>query len=307
MSVKIGFIILSAKSFEWPLLARLLPRLREIPDASITIHHDTFQSTINLDICKKYDVKVIPTVGRTSWASITNVFATITSFKALFQQKKQPEWYITLSPSCYPIKPSKYIINKLSTLSKDFYVDMRLVNFKKSQLLLDKYVEEAIFKKTLFYIPFISRYRKFYWRPIKLPRKDLPFGKDFHLFHGSDWFVLSQKAVAYLLESNLHNHPLVQFYLTKCPFENGLQKPSPQEIVIQSILGNEKSLNGEYRNWHYINWEGVVDWHPNILTEYHLPAIVSSDALWARKFDLEHSSTLIEQINKEILGIDHSC
>ncbi len=303
MASRVGFVILSHRDTDWPLLARLFPRLRELPEASIALHHDTYQSPLNRELIEQYEVLVVPAVGRTSWSNIINVFATVAGLEVLFRQSRRPRWYVTLSQSCYPIKPASYISRILDGLTDDFYIDMRLVNFQVSHLLLDKYVEDAIKKRTLCYIPFISRHGSFYWRPVKIyrPRSIIPFGDSFHIFHGSNWLVLSEHAVEYLLSRDIALHPVTRFYLTQYDRQDSRQSPCPQEIVIQSILGNAPELRGVYRNWHYIDWEGARDWHPNILTERHWPAIVASDALWARKFDLKQSGTLLHRIDTEIL------
>lgn len=303
MASRVGFVILSHRGTDWPLLARLFPRLRELPEASIALHHDTYQSPLNRELIERYDVQVVPAVGRTSWSNIINVFATVAELEVLFRQPRRPRWYVTLSQSCYPIKSASHIAKILDGLTDDFYIDMRLVNFQASHLLLDKYVEDAIRKYTLCHIPFISRYGRFYWRPLKIyrPRSVIPFRDGFYVFHGSNWLVLSECAVEYLLRQDIACHPVTEFYLTQYDQQDDRQSPCPQEIVIQSILGNARELKGAYRNWHYIDWEGAKDWHPNVLTERHWSAIIASDALWARKFDLEKSATLLKRIDTEIL------
>ncbi len=298
-----GFVILSHRVEDWKLLARLLPRLRELGDVEIAVHHDTYQSPADLALVKRYGVRLLPPVQRTRWSHISKFFAIIRGLECLFRLPKPPRWYATLSPTCYPIKPASVIANRLQQLTADFYVDMRRVDFRSSGVELDKHVEEAVAKRTIGVIPFISRRRKFYWRSLRIcrPRSVIPFGENFQLYHGSDWFVLGQRAVAYLLDLNIWEHPVVQFYLTAYP-QNPSQAPSPVETVIQSLLGNAHQLRGQYRNWHYIDWRGTTDWHPQVLTEQHWTELLASDALWARKLDLERSAGLRQRLDTHILG-----
>lgn len=300
----IGFVILSHRSVDWYLLAKLLPRLRELGDVEIVVHHDTYQSPTDTLLLKKYGVHLLPAIERTNWSHISKVMAIIRGLKHLSQLSNQPNWYATLSPSCYPIKSSSKITAQISILRSDFYIDMRQVNFQSTGMELDKHVEEAISKKVMGYIPFISKKGDFYWRPIKVFRskREIPFNKEFKIFHGSDWFLLNQKSVSYLLEVFTHQHPLVKFYLEGFS-KKGIQTPSPVEIVIQSLLGNATELVGAYHNWHYIDWSGVRDWHPHILTERHWSDIMTSKALWARKFDLVQSAGLRTRLEAEILDV----
>lgn len=298
-----GFIILSHRSEDWALLARLLPRLRELGDVEVILHHDTHQSPVNLSLVKQHGVHLLPSVGRTYWSHISKVFAVIRGLEQLFHLPNPPRWYVTLSPTCYPIKPASVIADRLNRLTADFYIDMRQVDFQSSGMELDRHIEEAVTYRTIGRFPFLSRKGKFYWRSLKIrrPQSAIPFGKHFRLFHGSDWFVLGAKAVDFLLSVNIRQHPVVRFYLEQYD-QTKPQPPAPVEVVIQSLLGNAHHLQGEYRNWHYIDWEGVTDWHPHLLTERHWPAILASDALWARKLDLEQSAKLRQRLDTEILG-----
>ena len=300
--MKIGFVILSHRSADWPLLAKLLPRLRELGDVEIVIHHDTFQSPADVALAKRYGVALLPPVERTRWSHISKVRAMLRGLEYLARLPSPPKWYATLSPSCYPIKSAADTVAQLSALTADFYVEMRKVDFQATGLELDRHIEEAIARRTIGRIPFLSKQGRFYWRPIRIRRlpATIPFGADFSLFHGSDWFLLGEQAVAYLLAADAWQHPVTQFYLTAYR-QDRTQSPSPVEVVIQSLLGNAKCLNGVYHNWHYIDWKGVSDWHPRILTERHWPALLASKGLWARKFDLVQSARLLHRLDKEVL------
>lgn len=300
----IGFIILSHRSIDWQLLAKLLPRLRDLGNVEIVIHHDIYQSPVDILLVKKYGVHLLNAIERTNWSHISKVTAILRGLKYLSGLSNQPNWYITLSPSCYPIKSASRIIAQLSKLKADFYIDMREVNFHSTGMELDMHIEEAIARRVIGYIPFISRRGSFYWRPIKVlrPLNIIPFSKDFKIFHGSDWFLLNQRTVKYLLEVCTNDHPLIKFYLKEFS-QKKIQSPSPVEIVIQSILGNTTELYGEYYNWHYIDWSGVTDWHPHILTERHWSDLIASKALWARKFDLVQSAPLRTRLDTEVLNV----
>jgi len=132
-----GFVILSHRVKDWELLAQLLPRLRELGDVEIALHHDTYQSPADLSLVKRYGVRLLPPIQRTHWSHISKVFAIIRGLECLFRLPKPPRWYATLSPTCYPIKPASAIANQLNQLTADFYVDMRRVDFQSSGMALD--------------------------------------------------------------------------------------------------------------------------------------------------------------------------
>ncbi|MFQ3589477.1 MAG: beta-1,6-N-acetylglucosaminyltransferase [Chloracidobacterium sp.] len=301
--MSIGFVILSHRSQDWRLLAKLLPRLRELGEVDIALHHDTYQSAVDTALVKRYGVRLIPPVGRTYWSHISKVFAIVRGLECLFRLPRPPRWYATLSPSCYPIKSAGEIVAQLSKLTADFYVDMREVDLQSTGLELDRYVEEAVAKRTIGHVPFVSRRGRFYWRPIRVrrPRSVIPFGKHFRLFHGSDWFLLGPQAVAHILDADIPQHPVTRFYL-EAYSQAGTQSPCPVETLFQSILGNANHLVGQHRNWHYIDWNGVTDWHPRILTEEHWEQLTTSDALWARKFHPERSEPLRRRLGAEVLN-----
>lgn len=81
----------------------------------------------------------------------------------------------------------------------------------------------------------------------------------------------------------------------------------PDECFFQTLLMNcgldevTKEIVGT--NLHLEIWE-INQSHPNILTKKDLPAIIRSDMLFARKFELEASSQLLNFIDEEILSKD---
>jgi hypothetical protein len=128
----------------------------------------------------------------------------------------------------------------------------------------------------------------------------IPFNSNFRLFHGSDWFALNQKTLDRLFELDPVNHPVVRFFVDHFPAHEN-QFPCPQEIVIQSLVGNLEGLLRGGRNCHFIDWTGSTDWHPRILNLGHWDDIQKSGALWARKFDVIQSTELLKKLHDEIL------
>jgi hypothetical protein len=135
---------------------------------------------------------------------------------------------------------------------------------------------------------------------IPYPRNWSPFVKDYKPYTGSQWCMLNKKAMKILMESDLKNQ-LMTFYIEKVNSYYPKTIISPDEVVFQTFFGNNKLLKNECKNYRYINWENVTDWHPNTLTLEYFDDIKNSDALFARKFDQSKSKELLDRIEKELL------
>jgi hypothetical protein len=94
----------------------------------------------------------------------------------------------------------------------------------------------------------------------------------------------------------LHAHPEVVRFYRRAAF--------PAESMFQTVLLNsplrERVLFNDLR---YIAWvHGEA--HPLTLDESHLPAMVSSGAFLARKFDTVRTPELLDLIDEQLLGLD---
>ncbi len=82
----------------------------------------------------------------------------------------------------------------------------------------------------------------------------------------------------------------------------------PDELYFQMILANStderlhKSMTSN--NKRFMIWEKPDSAHPNILRKKDLEAIISSDHLFARKFDAKIDSEILDLIDKRILSYE---
>jgi hypothetical protein len=76
----------------------------------------------------------------------------------------------------------------------------------------------------------------------------------------------------------------------------------PEEIFFQTVLVNsplrETLVN---RALHYTAWPGGP--HPKTLGVEDFPTLAASDVLYARKFDVERDSLVLDAIDRELLGL----
>ncbi|MBR4264893.1 MAG: hypothetical protein IKQ46_02435 [Bacteroidales bacterium] len=287
--MKIAFVILSCdypgKQFEI-----LLDKLSLFENPVIYIHHDYSQNNFNNNLIKKYNLILAPKHYTTYWSHINNVKATWDAFK-IISEKYNPDWIITITPTCYPIKPIKEIESFLKNSEYDGYMSYRKVT-ATPKWELDKWIYRDMYHKKIM-LPIINR-------PIFIKRKtkSVPFNEDFPIWHSSNYFMLNNKAIKQLLEQEECYNKLVKFYET---FNSKNQHPCPQEIVIQSIIMNNcKNINICNNYYRYIKWvEGV--WSPIYLTEDNYEEVKNSDALFARKFRSPESDKLTKLIDNNLL------
>lgn len=112
---------------------------------------------------------------------------------------------------------------------------------------------------------------------------------------GRQWWNLSLDAVHYIL-SFLDAHPDYLRYHAHTLL--------PDEIFFQSILlGTDFALRSEIVNdsLRFMRWEADSS-HPRILTEADLPTMLQSNALFARKFDVETDEPALRRLADRVSG-----
>ncbi len=297
--MKLAFSILSHKEPD-QLFERLLTRLNEIPGSTIAIHHDYNKSDFSEVLIEKYNLNMVIPYHKTQWGHVSKIPAIIDAFTKLKTVSPDFDWLISISPNCYPIKNINQILNFFEEADCDYYMENHPLGLRYESIY--KWHYQALFTRRIGKIPFLSRKGKFYWRSIRIPidRNKTPFNDLMYPYAGSDWYFFNRKTVDRILQADIVNHPITQ-YIAKAntaPDKNA----SPDEILIQTFVKNQKDLIGSNDYHRFIDWTNAKDWHPNTLTLEHWEAIKKSKALFARKFNWEQSSELIELINRELLS-----
>lgn len=297
-NISIGFVLVT---YNKPLQTyKLLTTLNQLFDnPHISLHHDFSQS--NLDLNKiPSNVSITEISHVTGWGRMSVIDATIDALKNLYTQIDAPEWFYLLSNACYPIKPPNKIIHDLANAQSDAYINHEkisygnlLTDFQKNcfnryctvtpKIPGDSFIKKAI-RKTLT------------MRHPLLTRNKIPFSKDFNCFAGEHWFCANKKAALHLIEHHEFDSPLKSHYRRSPPMPPNI----PEESYYQTILCNSNKLMIENYNFRYIDWS-LGGSHPKILTLDDFDKIASTPAHFARKFDLELSTPLMEKIDKQLL------
>jgi hypothetical protein len=146
-----------------------------------------------------------------------------------------------------------------------------------------KYIKQKRFKKELGLL---------LWSRV-LPRKrKIPDG--FNIFGGITWWSINRDAAKYVLDQHFNNKRYRNFFRYTL---------IPDEMYFQTILLNspfaENCVNNDLRD---IEWTGGDGTHPVIFKTEHLNRLKESTDLFARKFDINVDSNVLDLIDKELLN-----
>jgi hypothetical protein len=263
-------------------------------------------------------------------------FSTVEATLSLMKQATAFQRFATyslLSGADYPIKSRSHIRAVLANTDTEHIVYWKLEDrpswqHKIEHYFLTDYIPVRNLKRPslrqFWRVGDAFRYyywRAFYYHRYSLPKRKFPF---YNLvpYGGSQWWSLTHDCVAYILE-HVATHPeLVRFYrYTECPDEMFFQT-----IVMNSRFAAKAANYEAYRKWssetpasektdasripessfnlRYIDWSGHYRderGYPFILDDRDFPALSASHCLFARKFDLQRSASLLDRIDEELL------
>jgi hypothetical protein len=289
--IKIGFAILSHN--EPGQLLRLAQSLNAMfGEPAIVCHH-------NFGRCS-FDETLFPTNVRfvhphinTQWGHISLPLAALKAF-SLLRKYDEPDWFVLLSGSDYPVRLADEIVADLSNTKYDAFLDHREIlpgAITPGQTVQDSgfgrpcWIPQAYdrYCSYRFWLPWPSRklllsgafpFRRkavFYIRDPKLLRflRNPPS----RIYCGDFWFQANQKAVDRLLDDPFVRR-LVRFYRARV---------SPDESLFHTALCNQPDLQICEDHKRYEVWR-MGEPHPNWLEVSDVPRILASGAHFARKF-----------------------
>jgi hypothetical protein len=305
------YVILSHGKAEQ--LFRLIRTLRaSSPDSAILLHHDAkgvpLDESALLEIGGIYLVK--PRVF-VEWGAASQLDALLGSITYALQNLEF-SWLSVLSAQDYPLRPLAAIEAELRSSPYDAFVEAaptpawfraryymqyrRLPRFRYAdrfprQVLsaMDWLCEQFNKRQSLFRIAGGPRDTS---RSLGVRTMSHPFSNDFACFKGSDWFILSRRAVGYLLAFGQNRPKVLEYYrrtFLSC------------ESYYQSVLCNAKELKICYDNRRFIVWP-VNSPHPKTLTLHDLDAMAQSGKDFGRKFDTKADSAVLDALDLRILG-----
>jgi hypothetical protein len=234
------------------------------------------------------------------WGSWGLVQGTLNAMKAIKSSGKKFDRIFLLSGQDYPIKSNEYINDFLLKSRHSVFIDyFPIPNYEKwpggdrgGWYRVDKYY---IGLKP--YQFFVSKSLNLLSTYIPFLRRKMPAGMA--AYTGSQWWCIDMYALNYILDFDLKNPSYRAFHqFTFVPdelFFHMIIANSTDERLVKSIENNNKRL---------MIWEKPNSAHPNMLTVNDLPAILASDHLFARKFDEDHDSEILDLIDNKILQLE---
>jgi len=278
----IAYVILAHKNLDQ--VVRLVGRL-EGPRSRFVVHVDAASELTDdlVGLAERDDVELTERF-RCPWARFGIVNATLSALPRAIADPAVRRVTLTTGQD-YPIKPRHEI----------------------ERFLLDEHPEESFVEHFAlprtdwaggggiervedWYVPIVGRPRSLRNSRLGL-RRSVPGG--LKPYQGGASWSMTREAVEHVLDYVSAHPRIVRFYRRAF---------APDESFFQTILMTSplapRVVNSDLR---FESWEADSD-HPAILTVEHLPELMRSDSLFAKKFDAAVDAGVMDRIDAELLA-----
>ncbi|QLE44577.1 hypothetical protein FD723_31955 [Nostoc sp. C052] len=292
----IGFVLLTHRK---PLqIYRLINKLNSMFNYPVIVcHHDFSKCDLSVNTLSKNVLLVRPHL-QTEWASFVLVEATVQALKLMYEVPEPPDWFVLLSGADYPIKNANQILDDLNSNSYDAYIQHEKITYEtykydlRPSILWQKKSYQRYCTKS-----FSFNYSKKHLAHLNLEicfehplltKPFLPFSKKLACFSGSQWFCANSKAAKYIIDFHSQKNALTLYY-SKLQYAD--------ESYFQTVLANSPHLKLQNDRRRYIDWSDGGS-HPKTLLMEDLPNLLASSAHFARKFDIDIDSKILDELDK---------
>lgn len=296
MPLSIGFILLTHNQPQQ--IHRLIAQLNKMFNyPPIVCHHDFSKCDLSVD-CLPKNISFVHPHLQTKWGDFSLVEATIQAIQLMYKSPNSPDWFVLLSGSDYPIKTAKQILNDFSSNKYDAYIHHEKVKYKvyrqnkKISVIWQKLAYERYWSLKLFSLPFFNK--KLYPNGLEirlehplLTQYFLPFSDKFNCFVGDQWFCGNQRSAEYIIKFHAENNAIKSHYS---------RRMFADESYFQTILANAPNLNLKNDNYRYVDWSTKAS-HPKTMLIEDLPNILNSSCHFARKFNIDLDSNILDQLD----------
>jgi len=283
--MKLVYLIVAHKNKEQ--LKLLINKLSDSA-AMILIHLDNkslFHKELSQYYSSKKNIIFINKRENVIWGGYSVVKATLNLIYFLQRTKNYYDYVILLSGQDFPIKTSKEIIN--------FFKDNRGKQFISSHRIPFNKLQYNNGEDRIYYNWFIDEIGYFLSRKIYKIQKLLHIKRKFPFkyvpYYGSQFFSINKECVEYIIRF-IDNHPSYEKYFKKtyCSDEYFFQ------TLIKNSPFDNKCIN---RNLHYFIFKKGSP-SPEIIRNHQYPLLMSSDKLFARKFDMAIDSKVLYKLSQ---------
>jgi len=290
--MKIAYIILAYKNPEQ--VFRMINKLQS-ENTSFFLHIDYYANFEGfLKIPKEINQKRLHFSTKrfkTNWSSFGCVNALLHNMKTITESPEKFDFVITLTGQDYPIKNPAELENFLQTNRNNIFMS----NFKlPSPIWKNGGIERVmsyhfnIFRKRIL-IKILHR-SMIILMPF-LPAKKLDISYD--LYGGEAHFAFPIEIVNYILNFLNENPIFLNFFK---------HTYMPDEVIFQTLIMNSKHKNKVMDNTlKYIDWSTPEFGLPATMNYDYAEKIKTNRNFFARKFDVQKDSKILDYIDREIL------
>jgi len=221
------------------------------------------------------------------WAGYSQVEAFISCMDDIIDSGIKYDFVNLLSGQDYPIKPPEEIYQYLS--------QHKGRSFMLCETAPSHWWNHAVKRFTNYHFidyGFPGRYRLGLALSKLLPRREFPLPLQLHGGPYASYWILSMEAALYVHGFLKKNNQYKLFFKHTW---------APDEFLIHTILMNSEFKDSVvHENFHYID-RSLGGSRPKILTTADLPILKETNKFFARKFDPDVDSKVLDLIDNEIL------
>jgi hypothetical protein len=285
INMKIAYIIHAYKLPDQ--LSRLVNSLAS-PNTYFFIHIDKKVDTGPFQHAIKNENVIFVKREYSNWGTINCVKGVLNAlFEALHHQENF-QYFYCLSGQDYPIKPKEYIEN--------FFIQNQNINFIKYFKIpytgwkgggthrFNRY--HFIISKNRYVRRFVNIINFF------LPRRKMPY--NLHPYGGEFYLGLNRKSMHYIEDFIIKHPKYIPFFRYSY---------IPEEMFFQTILLNSKEKSSiENEILTYVDWDKPKGPYPAILQKEDFKILETTNFLFARKFDMNTDSEILNMIDSKLLN-----
>jgi hypothetical protein len=286
----VAYVVLSHRNP--PQILRLVRALAEGPAARVLVRHDGRRSTLTPAAIEAAGGEAIEDHIEVEWARWSHLELIMGCLREA-RRRLDPDWTLILSGQDYPLRPMAAIEADLGRSQSD----ARLGAVREVETSRPAGDDE-------FYLR--CRYRH-YARPRSMP--DLPralrplvYARDMpplvgvrriapaplRFYASADWLTLRRSALRKILDAARDRRLMRHFRRVAVPSES----------FFASVLLADSSLTVEPDHRRFARFSGPAAPHPDTLTSGDLESVLSSGADFARKFDVEVDSEVLDRLDE---------
>ncbi|RNL52576.1 beta-1,6-N-acetylglucosaminyltransferase [Pedobacter jejuensis] len=265
-------------------LLRLVNRLKH-PGFDIYIHLDEKVDAVEFKLLEHLpQTYFIKKRVNCNWAGWSFTRAIVQSLKEVIATKQHYDFINLISGQDYPIHSADETYN--------FFIDKIGQNFM--------HIEK---KESVWYQEGRDRFEKFHFTDSGLKgkyllqnvvnsiaqKRKLPDDMEFYGGSNSSWWTITHDSAAYVVSKLYRNSKFHDFF----KYTWG----SDEFVIATVIMNSEHSKHTNHDNLRYIDWsEGKPN--PKYLGIADLSKIVDSKMIFARKFDIDLDSAILDELDK---------